>query len=41
MKKLIFSVILIFIALFSFSQEWERDYNFEEVLLDDWEFNPT
>lgn len=37
MKKLIFSVILIFIALFSFSQEWERDYNFEEVLLDDWD----
>ena len=39
MKKLIFSIILIFVTLFSFSQdqEWERDYDFEEVLLNDWD----
>lgn len=36
MKKTIIALILIFVSFFAFAQEWERDYDFENMLLEDW-----
>lgn len=37
MKKIAFTLIFIFLAMFSFSQEWERDYEFEDLLWTEWD----